>query len=57
MNEVKTIDELYSDLQQRQKNKSSQTPDLGQMSAMRRNEGTVDLSSFSHILVMIYTKL
>lgn len=47
MNEVKTIDELYSDLQQRQKNKSSQTPDLGQMSAMRRNEGTVDLSSFS----------
>lgn len=47
MGEVKTIDELYADLQQRQKSKVSQTPDLGEMSAMNRSAGSVDLSSFS----------
>ena len=42
MGEVKTIDELYADLQQRQKSKTSQTPDLGEMSAMNRGAGSVD---------------
>ena len=47
MDGVKSIDALYAKLVERQNNPSINAPSIGEMSARRRNEGKVDLSSFS----------